>query len=113
MDLRGIAKLSNSQFIICGGMDSTQTVNGRTFLLENTTLDLTSKNLDQKMSVLQSETEMAIELSQAESIRIYDMQGRIIFKEQVSKHLNLDKSKLPKGMLIIQSDSGSQKVHVW
>ncbi|MDX2361046.1 MAG: hypothetical protein QNK23_09585 [Crocinitomicaceae bacterium] len=40
MDLRGIAKLANNRWIICGGMDTNQVVSNRTFLLENNSLGI-------------------------------------------------------------------------
>jgi len=77
MDLRGIAKLANDRWIICGGMDTNQVVSNRTFLLENTSLHLT-ESANHTFSLNDFGSYVVIQSPVVAEAKIVDEQGRIV-----------------------------------
>lgn len=102
MDLRGIAKLSNDRWIICGGMDTNQVVSNRTFLLENGSLDLMEKEGFQSLKLVRNSGKLIISSPINESAVLIDMTGKIIQEFEKSTVFELDESQFSSGMFIFQ-----------
>lgn len=76
MDMRGVAQLSPTSWIICGGMNQNQEVTNRTFLLN---YDPITGNLNSKMKVKTFVYNRQIYTNSAfDSAKIYDLSGRLI-----------------------------------
>lgn len=110
MDLRGIAKLSNNRWFICGGMDSSQVVSSRTWVLENPTLSTESNDLtavNNKLIVLTMDNEFVIKSNQAGEAKLVSIQGQLIQSFKMNKEFHIDKS-LSSGVCIFII--GNQKI---
>lgn len=99
MDLRGIAKLSNDRWIICGGMDSSQAVRNSTFLLENTSLDLIDIQND-KFVVKYIHSNVQIESYTNEIAHLYNLNGKLIVEFGKSNIFEIDASKFEDGVYL-------------
>lgn len=81
MDLRGIAKISDTEWIICGGMESGQTVTNRTFKIE---IDPIIASIDEPKTVLNVFPNPAQEFINVDVVQvgknyvIYDLTGRVL-----------------------------------
>ena len=99
MDLRGIAQISPTEWIICGGMEDDQYVSRRTYLLTYDPIiggiaDLTNDPTD-----IQIINNTVILHQTAETISLINSDGKII------SHLNIDDPKIPErinGLYIIR-----------
>lgn len=111
MDLRGIAKLSNNRWIICGGMDSTQTVTNRTFLLENNTLNV-NENTTSKLLVKEFDTYYQIESNNIEESLLFDGMGRKIIEMPPSNVFIIEKDKLIEGIYLFVQGEKSIRLRI-
>ena len=111
MDLRGIAKLSNSQWIICGGMDSTQTVSTRSFLLENSTLK--KDNLNSKvLKVRTFEDRIEIETVLKGEAKLVDLSGKIIQTMGSSTFFTIYRDSFNKGIYLFQQNNNTLRIKI-
>lgn len=99
MDLRGIAKLSNDRWIICGGMDSSQVVRNRTFLLENTSLDLMESDLE-SFVVKYVDSKVIIESPTNENATLVDLSGKLILSFEANTVFKIDASTVEDGVYL-------------
>lgn len=111
MDLRGIAKLSNNRWVICGGMDSTQTVTTRTFLLKNNTLELT-ETLSSGLLVKEFENYFEIVSEKNESAQLIDLSGRLVQRMVPSKNFTIEKSRFKKGIYLFVQGTKSIRISI-
>lgn len=100
MDLRGIAKLSNNRYIICGGMDTNQVVSNRTFLLENTLLD-TEDFTDKTLKIYNGSQVVRIEFDENRDWTVVDITGRSICSGSGSSIL-LEREKYESGVYVVK-----------
>lgn len=99
MDLRGIAKLSNDRWIICGGMDTSQVVSNRTFLLENNSLDLIdSPTNDFVLKYIDSRVKIESQLHGMASL--VDLSGKLVHSFDASNVFEIDASKIEDGIYL-------------
>lgn len=111
MDLRGIAKLSNNRWIICGGMDSTQTVTTRTFLLENNTLNVNNPSSSEFLiKEFDSHFEI-VSINQNEGF-LFNSIGKLIFEFDSSKTFSIDKAKLEDGIYLFVQGAKSIRIRI-
>ncbi|MBL1279227.1 MAG: hypothetical protein COA33_003105 [Fluviicola sp.] len=99
MDLRGIAKLSNNRWIICGGMDSTQTVSNRTFLLENQSVYL-SENEAVNFTVKSFEDRIEITSASDLEAQLTDTSGRVVQKFKEANNFIINRVDCKSGVYI-------------
>ena len=92
MDLRGIAKLSNDKWIICGGMDSSQVVSNRTFLLENSTLSTPSVNEETTFGFDRSGEVFFVRSNKHSVAQLYTMDGKVVKEFSSSNEFTIDLS---------------------
>jgi hypothetical protein len=99
MDLRGIAKLSNDKWIICGGMDSTQSVMNRTFLLENSALGIEVLVLSE-LKIKYTNFGVEIESDLFEKARLVGLNGKVMVNFDAANEFTINASKFEDGMYL-------------
>jgi len=111
MDLRGIAKLSNNRFVIAGGMDSSQVVTQRSFLLQVNSLGL--NEIKQKpFSVIYSNTNVQIATHHIGTAVLVDMSGRIVKKFNKNEIFTIEKNDFRKGMYFFVQNEQSIRIQL-
>lgn len=111
MDLRGIAKLSNERWIICGGMDTNQVVSNRTFLLENSTLYLTENTKD-SFKVAYHSDHIQIDSEENHSAFLMDMTGRIVEVFEKNHKFVVQKNKFNPGIYFFVQNNNKIRLSV-
>ncbi len=109
MDFRGIAKISDTKWIICGGMESGQTVTNKTFLLEIDPVIAGLEEKDLDLSIFPNPAVDVISFTEnknGSSYVITDMQGRKV-KKGLLRNNSIEISEMISGnyILIINNDS--------
>lgn len=105
MDLRGLAQISNNEYIIAGGMEAEQVVTNKAFLIHIEQLTNTKKVADfEKIGVYPNPTtdEINILKSGDYQVNLVDLVGNIQLKKEMSKGQNLDVSSLANGIYFLQ-----------
>jgi len=100
MDLRGIAKISEDKWIICGGMDSSQVVGNRTFLLENSLVEIGEK-AKQELRIFQFEESVVIDLSKKQKVKLFDLQGKCLEDFKETEKIEIKRSKYKRGVYLL------------
>ncbi len=111
MDLRGIAEISPTSWIICGGMLSGQQVTNKTFLLEfDPVVAGISENQVQEFQLWPNpvEDQLIVIHQKTLGVSILDMFGRTLLTGLTNE--TLDVSTLPRGAYIVRSEGFIQKV---
>ena len=111
MDLRGIAKLSNNRWIICGGMDTNQVVSNRTFLLESNSLGIHHNHVE-TIQISYMENGIVVTSESEESFELLDATGRVLLKFEPTKFIFLDRNELKKGTYLLRYSSGIKVVRI-
>jgi hypothetical protein len=101
MDLRGIAQVSATEWIICGGMDENQKVTNRTFLL--TYNPVTGSVIEKEDDLFYVYNNQIITETKIESAKLYDLSGKLI--ENIKDNNISSKSK---GVFVLQVISNNQ-----
>lgn len=108
MDLRGIGKIDNGRFIVCGGMKSGATVSNKTYLLQNT--DVVSgvgvEPTVKQISIYPNPTSDRLYINSDKpllSVQVFDMVGRLYLqKATVSQSYELSMAQLPIGTYVVR-----------
>lgn len=111
MDLRGIAKFSGNRWMICGGMDSTQTVTARTFLLESNNLNFKESETNPFL-IKQFETHIEIETKEVDRAKLVDLSGKLILELPKNNTFRIDKSELEKGIYLFIQGNNSIRIRI-
>lgn len=109
MDLRGIAKLSNDRWIICGGMDTNQVVSNRTFLLENQDLGLL-ENVNDDLVVKTYDTQVVIEATKASDAQLISLSGQILHEWKNEKEFIIIKDEYKTGIYVFVQKGNSVRI---
>lgn len=109
MDLRGIASIGGGSWIIAGGMDTSQTVSNRTFLLFNEALSNINEITQPPFFEVSVEgNQFLVRTEFAGEVSVYDIQGSLLFeKRKLLADLKIDKAYLKANMLIFIFNDGS------
>ncbi len=111
MDLRGIAKLGNGRWMICGGMDTNQVVSNRTFLLESATVG--SQKLDEEMfNVRDFDDYLIVETPIETRAKLTDATGRIVREFGPERSFKIERSIYPSGVYIFSSGTTSVRIYM-
>jgi N-acetylneuraminic acid mutarotase len=107
MDLRGIGKISDTEWIICGGMEAGQQVSNKTYLITYDPVIGAVQESDWKalkVSPNPVKGVLNLDLSRVASFQIIDLSGKLILKGNTSG--SLDVSSLPSGLylLLVEED---------
>lgn len=111
MDLRGIAKLPGNRWVICGGMDSSQVVSNRTFLLENFLLNDNTIGND-KLSIESGMNTIVIRSKNIEKASIINMMGQTIKKYKEANEFMIDKSQVEPGIYLFQQGEATVRIRL-
>lgn len=102
MDLRGVAKISDNEFILAGGMLQGQEVSNKTFLLTLDDLPSSIKNiaLNNALEISPNPTngEVIINGEGNFKIEIFDFSGRIILTQEIQGQEILNLANIPNGI---------------
>jgi N-acetylneuraminic acid mutarotase len=112
MDLRGIAKLSNNCWIICGGMDTNQVVSNRTFLLENSSLNVSEKEL-QSLKISYTTTGVSIVAPEKSHFSVVDISGKIIKKFEPAMEVYVSNDSFAPGMYLLRWKRGVVSLRIY
>lgn len=111
MDLRGIAKISGNKWMICGGMDSTQTVTTRTFLLENNSLKVEESEANAFL-VKEFDSYFEIESREKDKAKLVDLSGKIILNLPEENKFRIDKMEQEKGIYLFIQGTNSIRIRI-
>lgn len=111
MDLRGIAKLNNNRWIICGGMDTNQVVSNRTFLLESNRLSF-PEIASSPFVIIYAQSGVTITSSEEETIELLDISGKVVERFTSEKTIHLLYSGYPKGRYFIRNKKGTAQIEL-
>jgi hypothetical protein len=109
MDHRGIAKLGGGNWIIAGGIDSSQVVSNRTFLLHNPALS----NIDQAtippfFEVINQSGQFKIVTENIGDVIVFNSMGQRLYRrKKLLSDLYVSKSDLKANFLLFVYDDGS------
>ncbi|MDG1429787.1 MAG: hypothetical protein P8P87_12980 [Crocinitomicaceae bacterium] len=104
MDLRGIAKLTGNRWVICGGMDSSQVVTNRTFLLENPLVEMNESDSHDGYKIHSSKDRIQIVTPQVGSARLVSAMGSILVKFPRGDEFILERSKYAGGIYFFEHE---------
>jgi len=112
MDLRGIAKLSNNRWIVCGGMDTNQIVSNRTFLLESSSLQLSETEQDNCL-INYFDGGVKLEFPVPTDVQIVNTLGQTIRFSSQTSTLELLNDRFPAGIYYVRWNKGSRKIRLY
>ncbi|GAB5416246.1 MAG: hypothetical protein Crog4KO_11700 [Crocinitomicaceae bacterium] len=110
MDLRGIAKLSNNRWIICGGMDTNQIVSNRTFLLESNSLELPTIQTKEFLEIQYTSEAVIITSDDVTNMELLTISGRLVEMFSAKKTVHLPIEDYPAGMYFIRTSRGGKRI---
>jgi len=110
MDLRGIAKLSNNRWIICGGMDTNQVVSNRTFLLENPSVSVNEMDQDQ-LKVRYFSDRVVVDLPSEKKSKLMSMDGKIL-QTWKQKIVQIERNQLDSGIYLLEFNGRMIRIFV-
>jgi hypothetical protein len=112
MDLRGIAQITPTSWIICGGMETGQTVTNRAFLLEfDPQVGGIGENLKESIALYPNPSSDYISLDgeyENTTYKVFSTTGELVLKGVLSNN-TIEISALPNGFYQLEL-SGSKKV---
>ncbi len=110
MDLRGIAKVSDTEWIVCGGMEPGQQVSDKTYLITYDPIigGLTESDWETiTVSPNPAEHELTVEVgTELATFQVIDLSGRLMIQGQT--HGSIHVSQLPVGLYILTLEQGGQ-----
>ncbi|XOV68906.1 MAG: kelch repeat-containing protein [Fluviicola sp.] len=112
MDLRGIAKLSNNRWIICGGMDTNQVVSNRTFLLENSSLNVPEKEI-QSLKISYTTNGVSVLAPEKSNFSVVDISGKIIKEFDPAMEVNVSNDSFAPGMYFLRWNRGVISIRIY
>ncbi|SFT53583.1 Galactose oxidase, central domain [Lishizhenia tianjinensis] len=109
MDLRGIAKIGGGNWILAGGMDTSQVVSNKTYLLHNPNFSgILGGFQPPYFKVKQVGSRFEIQTEFAGTVKVYDPSGRLLYSNyKLLADLYIEKSDLSHGFLLFLFDDGS------
>lgn len=112
MDLRGIAKFPGNRWIICGGMDSSQVVKPRTFLLENQSLEI-EEEVPSGFQIHYDEFGIWIFTPVPVAAVLYDNSGRKVERFPADESFRIDFGQYRPGVYYFQQNGQCLKVALY
>ena len=111
MDLRGIAKFSNYNWFIAGGMDSAQVVTPRTFRIS--LLNVGVEELSQSsISVVYLDQLVEISTLKNEKAQLFDLAGRMIVEFEENKLFKIQRENFQSGIYIFVQNERSIRIRL-
>ncbi len=102
MDLRGIAKISGNRWLICGGMDSSQIVSNRTFILENPLVELDQSSIPKGYKVFSLDGKVLILTPKNSIARLVAASGGVVREFKKQQNFVIQRSDFPKGIYFFE-----------
>lgn len=110
MDLRGIAKLSNNRWIICGGMDTNQVVSNRTFLLENPSVSVNDFD-DKGFEIRYFLEKIVIRSKSNQHSTLVSTDGKVLCSWR-SFEIEIDKKRFDSGIYLFEHNGKSVRIYI-
>lgn len=109
MDHRGIAKLGGGNWVIAGGIDSSQVVSNRTFLVHNPALsNINEATIPPFFEVIQEQDQFKIITENVGDITVFNSMGQRLYRsKKILSDLFIAKSDLNGHFLLFVYDDGS------
>jgi len=103
MDLRGVAKISESEYILAGGMEENQFVTNRVIKITIDDLSNTDEARFEKINVFPNPTfdEITIQKEGEFETAIFNLQGQLVLEKQLISNQKINLSTLPKGIYFL------------
>ncbi|PHR30941.1 MAG: hypothetical protein COA38_09435 [Fluviicola sp.] len=112
MDLRGIAKLSNNRWIICGGMDTNQVVSNRTFLLENPSVFIDEIIAINGFEVRYFPDEIVIGSVFTSAAKLISMNGNIVHEWRKDENVKIIRSQFETGIYLFEQEGNTIRIRI-
>jgi N-acetylneuraminic acid mutarotase len=112
MDLRGIAKLSNNRWIICGGMDTNQVVSNRTFLLENPSVYIDEITAIHGFDVRYYPDQIVIGSVLEGPTKLISMDGSIVKEWKEDENVEVIRSQFESGIYLVEQQGNTIRIHI-
>lgn len=112
MDLRGIAKLSNNRWIICGGMDTNQVVSNRTFLLENPSVFIDEIIAVNGFEVRYFSEEITIGSVFIGAAKLISMNGNIVHEWRKDENIKIIRSQFETGIYLFEQEGNTIRIRI-
>ncbi len=112
MDLRGIAKLSNNRWIICGGMDTNQVVSNRTFLLENPSVYIDEITAINGFDVRYYPDQIVIGSVFSGTTKLISMDGSIVKEWKEDENVKVIRSHFESGIYLIEQQGYTIRIGI-
>ena len=112
MDLRGIAKLSNNRWIICGGMDTNQVVSNRTFLLENPSVFIDEIIAINGFEVRYFPDEIVIGSVFTSAAKLISMNGNIVHEWRKDENVKIIRSQFETGIYLFEQKGNTIRIRI-
>lgn len=112
MDLRGIAKLSNNRWIICGGMDTNQVVSNRTFLLENPSVFIDEIIAINGFEVRYFPDEIVIGSVFTSAAKLISMNGNIVHEWKKDENIKIIRSQFETGIYLFEQEGNTIRIRI-
>lgn len=112
MDLRGIAKLANNRWIICGGMDTNQVVSNRTFLLENPSVSVDELVDQNEFEVRYLSTKIRISSKVNGVAKLISLNGRTVQGWNSNQEFEIDRRDLESGVYLFEQKGRVVRVFI-
>lgn len=109
MDLRGIAKLSNNRWIVCGGMDTNQVVSNRTFLLENPSVSAGESLSENGFEIRYLSNMISITTPSDDESRLITTDGQLIHTWNTTK-VDLLKEAFGSGVYLFEQNGKTLRI---
>lgn len=107
MDLRGIAKVANTEWIICGGMESGQSVSDRTFLISyDPVIGAIAESEWRPFEIFPNPAQDIIHLPFSEEVeyQIIDLSGKLCAKNYTTCQINISHLSIGLYILVVERD---------
>lgn len=112
MDLRGIAKLDNNRWIVCGGMDTNQVVSNRTLLLFGPIALGIEENVYDNLIVKDLGDRIIIEANEVMSPRLMNLEGRQLKSFDSNTSFEIIREDYPDGQYLFIFGSSTLRIRI-
>lgn len=112
MDLRGIAKLSNNRWIICGGMDTNQVVSNRTFLLENPSVFIDEITAINGFDVRYYPDKIVVGSVLEGPTKLISMNGIVVREWKENENVHVFRSRFDSGIYLLEQEGKTIRIRI-
>ena len=103
MDFRGVAKISDNEYILAGGMEENQTVTNRVIKITIDDLSFVQNPSFEAISIFPNPVSdiLSIQIQGDFQASIFNLQGKLIQEIPIVTNQQIDVTTLPKGVYVL------------